>query len=170
VFPQVSDIAFVSQARNQQTGTLAHIHWLTYTEDPSAVPGKYRDGVLARITRSQTFTKEEPGETKVAEKFTAVADSGTVRLSLAYQQGGLMMWITAETPNLSLHAAKDPAIQRIYQEDQVVDVVRSEPLNVNRVSEISIDAAGELTDVFDGSERIIGVVIQRPYMRQVYVP
>jgi hypothetical protein len=29
---------------------------------------------------------------------------------------------------------------------------------------------GELEDVFDGSERVVAVVIQRPYMRQVYVP
>jgi hypothetical protein len=51
-----------------------------------------------------------------------------------------------------------------------MNVVRSDPLNVNRVSEISLDVKGELDDVFDGSERIIAVVIQRPYMRQVYVP
>jgi hypothetical protein len=29
---------------------------------------------------------------------------------------------------------------------------------------------GELEDVLDGTERIVAVVIQRPYMRQVYVP
>jgi hypothetical protein len=29
---------------------------------------------------------------------------------------------------------------------------------------------GELADVFDGNERVVAVVIQRPYMRQVYVP
>jgi hypothetical protein len=28
---------------------------------------------------------------------------------------------------------------------------------------------GELSDVFDGSERTVAVVIQRPYMRHVYV-
>jgi hypothetical protein len=28
----------------------------------------------------------------------------------------------------------------------------------------------ELEDVFDRSERVVAVVIQRPYMRQVYVP
>jgi hypothetical protein len=28
----------------------------------------------------------------------------------------------------------------------------------------------ELEDVFDGNEHIVAVVIQRPYMRQVYVP
>jgi len=48
--------------------------------------------------------------------------------------------------------------------------VRSDPLKVNRVSEISLKVKGELGDVFDGNERVVAVVIQQPYMRQVYVP
>jgi hypothetical protein len=51
-----------------------------------------------------------------------------------------------------------------------MDVVRSDPLNVNRISEITFDVQGELEDVFDGNQRIVAVVIQRPYMRRVYVP
>ena len=168
--PQVSYIAFISQARNQATGVLAHFHWFLYTEDEAGVPGKYRDGKLAHVTRSQTFTKERPGETQVRESFSAVADSGEVHLSLAYQQGGMLIWATADRPNLPLYAAKDPGIVRWYQEDQVINVVRSDPLKVNRVSEISRKVKGELEDVFDGNERVVAVVIQRPYMRQVYVP
>jgi DNA-binding response OmpR family regulator len=168
--PQVSYVAFASQARNQATGALAHVHWFTYTEDPAAVPGTYRDGKLAHIKRLQTFTKEHRGETQVREIFSAVADSGEIHLSLAYEQGGMMIWATADKPNLPLHAAKNPNILRVYQEDQVINVVRSEPLGVDRVSEISFSVKGELADVFDGNEHIIAVVIQRPYMRQVYVP
>jgi hypothetical protein len=99
-----------------------------------------------------------------------VADSGAVDLPLAYQQGGMLIWASAERPNLPLYAAKDPSIVRWYQEDQVMNVVRSDPLKVNRVSEISLKVKGELGDVFDGNERVVAVVIQRPYMRQVYVP
>jgi len=43
-------------------------------------------------------------------------------------------------------------------------------LKIDRVSELSLDVSGELDDVFHGNERGVGVVIQRPYMRQVYVP
>jgi hypothetical protein len=168
--PQLSYIAFVSQARNQATGALGHVHWFTYTEDPASVPGKYGDGRLADITRSQTFTKQRRGETQVRETFSAVADSGSVQLSLAYQQGGMVIWATPDTPNLPLYAAKDPSVVRWYQEDQVLNVVRSDPLSVNRVSEINLGVRGELGDVFDGNERVVAVVIQRPYMRQVYVP
>jgi hypothetical protein len=168
--PQVSYIAFVSQARNQTTGELGHLHWFTYTEDPASVPGKYGDGTLADITRSQTFTKERRGETQVRETFSAVSDTGAVHLSLAYRQGGLVVWATAEEPNLPLYAAKDPGVVRWYQEDQVFDVVRSEPAGVDRVSEFDLDVQGELADVFDGTQRVVAVFIQRPYMRQVYVP
>jgi hypothetical protein len=169
--PQVSYIAFVSQARDDASGELGHVHWFTYTEDPDAVPGKYRDGTLAAITRSQTFTKERRGETQVRETFSAVADGGEVHLSLAYAQGGdWLLWATADEPNLPLYAARDPSIVRVYQEDQVLNVVRSVPLGVDRVSDVGLQVRGELSDVFDGNERIIAVVIQRPYMRQVHVP
>jgi hypothetical protein len=169
--PQVSYVVFVSQAREQATGELAHLHWFTYTEDPEGVPGKYKDAELARVTRSQTFSKERRGETQVRESFSALAERGEVHLSLAYEQGGeLVVWATPETPNLPLRAAKDPRIVRWYQEDQVMNVVRSEPLNVDRVTELTFHVKGELEDVFDGNERVVAVVIQRPYMRQVYVP
>ena len=168
--PQLSYIAFVSQARNQATGTLGHLHWWTYTEDPASVPGKYGDGTLAHITRSQTFTKQQRGQTQVRETFSAVADRGAVQLSLAYQQGGMVLWVTAEQPNLPLYAAKDPRVVHWYQEDQVMDVVRSDPLQVSGVSELSLDVQGELADVFDGHQRVVAVFIQRPYMRQVYEP
>jgi hypothetical protein len=168
--PQLSYIAFISQARNQAMGMHAHFHWFLYTEDPSGVPGKYRDAKLADITRSQAFTKERRGETQVRESFSAVADDGTVDLSLAYQQGSMLIWASADKPNLPLYAAKDPRIVRWYQVDEVMDVVRSDPLKVNRVSEISLKVTGELEDVFDGNERVVAVVIERPYMRQVYIP
>ena len=84
---QVSYIAFVSQARDRATGEVAHLHWFTYTEDAAGVPGKYEDGTLAQITRSQTFTKERQGDTRVQETFSAAAEGGQVHLSLAYDSG-----------------------------------------------------------------------------------
>jgi len=61
-------------------------------------------------------------------------------------------------------------VVRWYQEDQVLDVARSDPLGVNTVSELHLTVQGELADVFDGTERVVAVVIQRPYLRQVYIP
>jgi len=167
---QLSYVPFISQARNRSTGALGHFHWWLYTEDPAGVPGKYRDAELAHITRSQTFTKEARGETRVRETFSAVAERGEIHLSLAYRQGDVVMWVTADKPNLPFYAARDTSILRVYQEDQVINIVRSDPMNVNVVSELDLNVKGELEDVFDGTERVVAVVIQRPYVRQVYVP
>jgi hypothetical protein len=105
------------------------------------------------------------------ERLRRVGESGEVHLSLAYEQGGeLVIWATPDEPNLPLRAARNPRILRWYQEDQVMNVVRSDPLGVNRVSELSLDVKGELDDVFDGTERVVAVVIQRTYMRPVYMP
>jgi len=129
----------------------------------------FADHRLAHITRQQTFTKQKRGETHVRETFSAVADTGAVDLSLAYQQGCLVLWMTADEPDLPLVAANDPAIVRWYQEDQVFDVVHSCELQVDRTSQVSLVVQGELADVFDGKERIVAVFIRRPYLRQVYV-
>jgi hypothetical protein len=104
------------------------------------------------------------------ELFSAVAENGEVHFSLAYRQGGGLMRVTADKPNLPLHAARDPSIVRAYQEDQVINIVRSGPMNVDTVTEVTLRVKGELTDVFDGTERVVAVVIQRPYKRQVYGP
>jgi len=48
-----------------------------------------------------------------------------------------------------------------------MNVVRSAPLAIDQVSEFEVRFEGELTDVFDRRERVVAVVIQRPYMRQV---
>jgi hypothetical protein len=167
---QLSYVPFISQARNGATGALGHVHWFTYTEDPAGVPGRYLDATLAQITRSQSFATERPGETRVRETFSALANAGEVQFSLTYDQGGdLVIWAVSDRPNPPLYAAADPSIVRWYQEDQVMNVVRSDPLQINRVSEISLKVTGELEDVFDGTERVVAVVIQRPYMRRVYV-
>jgi hypothetical protein len=50
------------------------------------------------------------------------------------------------------------------------EVVRGGPLKVDRVAEIGLSVRGELAGVFDGTERVVAVVIQRPYLRRVYVP
>lgn len=167
---QLSYVPFISQARHRETQALGHLHWHLYTEDPAGVPGRYKDATCAEITRSLSFIKARRGETAVRETFSAVAESGQVHLVLAYEQGGMLAWVTADKPNLPLYAARDSTIERWYQEDQVVDIVRSDPMKINRVSGISLKVTGELEDVFDGAEQVVAVVIQRPYMRQVYVP
>jgi hypothetical protein len=80
------------------------------------------------------------------------------------------MWVTGDKPNPPLYAARDPSLSRAYQEDQALNIVRSGAMNVDTVTEITLRLKGELTDVFDGTERVVAGVVQRPYTRQMYEP
>jgi hypothetical protein len=71
--------------------------------------------------------------------------AGAVSLSLAHEQGRMLAWATADKPNLPLFAANDPRVVRWYHEDQVFDVARSEPLNTDGASEISLDVRASWT-------------------------
>jgi hypothetical protein len=154
------------ESSRQQTLTHSNSH----QEDPVELHNT--DGIAA----ARTMIALEANATALQSRLPGgwvlapYAGDGTVRLSLSYRQGGALLWVTADEPNLRLQAAKQPGVVRWYQEDQVLDVVRSDPLNINHVTEISLEVEGELADVFDGNERVVGVVIQRPYMRQVFEP
>src|SRR5262249_46490724 len=151
--------------------TGARHHQATAIQPPASVPGKYDDGRLAPITRSKTFKKERRGGTPGRETLAAPGGDGEGYLPPPFVQGrGPGILSAPDPPKHPLRAARNPEIMRWYQEDQVMNVVRSDPLNINRVSEITLEVKGELEDVFDGNQRVVAVVIQRPYMRQVYVP
>jgi hypothetical protein len=83
----------------------------------------------------------------VRETFSAVASDGEIHLSLTYQQGGMVVWATADGPNLPLYAAQDPFILRSYQEDQVLNVSGVNRCRIDCVSEIKFEVKGELGDV-----------------------
>ena len=70
--------------------------------------------------------------------------------------------MASDTPNLPLYSAADPSIVRWYQEDQVFNIVRSEPLKINRVANITLNVKGELRDVFDGSEHRLPRYSEQP--------
>jgi hypothetical protein len=80
------------------------MHWFTYTEDPAGVPGRYGDGVLARITRSQTFTKNIGAKNPMVGRFVPIpkrADGhyDRDRLDLAIRHGFcIVRWNHNELP------------------------------------------------------------------------
>jgi hypothetical protein len=80
----------VSQARHQATGTLGHLHWWTYTEDPTGVPGKYRDARPAEITRSQTFTNNSAARPRSARPSRRWPAAG--RLGCRWPTGRAACW------------------------------------------------------------------------------
>jgi hypothetical protein len=163
-------VAFLVPARNVATAEIAHFETDLLTGDPAAVPGKYRASRFGKVTREHTRTTRD-GHRRVQDLFSVDAADGLFELSMAYEPGGVPLWLTADEPNFPIYSAIDPEIVRWYKEDAFYDVLRSVPLGFDRVSEFGLDVtATSLRDIFDGGFEVVGIVAQPTYVRRVFVP
>lgn len=168
--PQLRYIGFVAPGRHETTGEAAHIHFRLYTSDHQGYPGKFRNTRHGRFTRHHGLHAEY-GQLQVRDVMSVDAEDGRLEIAMTYQPNGLGLWMTADEPDLCVRSAVDPAITRWYKEDLVHDIVRSRPLDIDRMSELSIDVTvSSLADLFGGGHEVIGVIINPTYIRRVFVP
>ena len=71
----------------------------------------------------------------------------------------------------NIYSAVDPEHFRIYRYQQYVDLVKSEPADVDPVESLAFDVSiPELAPLFDGSERLGGILDVPGYMREIWLP
>lgn len=87
------------------------------------------------------------------------------------QKGGFLLRQTAVSPNFPLWAAVDPTIVRVYQEDNVTELLRNAFTGFDRVQDFTFRLTmPALADLFDGKERLVAVWGNPHYMRRVFSP
>jgi hypothetical protein len=73
--------------------------------------------------------------------------------------------------HITMRGGPDPAFRRIYHTDKGADIVRSRPMAVNQVEEFrSSGTLEEFAEIFDGSEKLVSIVVEPWYLRQVLMP
>jgi hypothetical protein len=71
----------------------------------------------------------------------------------------------------NVFSAAKPEFYRMYRIEQASDVARSTATGVDRVSKISVKAAGpKMSLLFNGTEQLISVTSVPWYWRQTYLP
>lgn len=134
-----------SQARHHATQAVAHLHWFTY-RGPSG-----RAGQVPR-----RHARPDPAVTSLHER-TRRRDTGLRGFLGCRRERNPSVRDLPTGWNDDLgdcRSTKLAAAQRriqtfsaFFQEDQVLDVVRSEPMRIDRVSDIRLTVKGELADV-----------------------
>ena len=161
-------VGFNIPVANPETGEHGMFHFRIFTNNPHAVPGRYRDALLAQVRHEQRIIG---GGTSliVMEAFELhPAVGGIIELQLTYERGPLVR-LVADSPNFPLWAALDPSIQRIYQEDKLLEVIRNDATGINRVQhEMFRLTVPELADLFDGSERLVAIQANPQYARKTF--
>jgi len=159
-------VALAVPAKHPQTGKSAL--FVTRIYGPHEGPGPYKNSVKATVRREATLqgANLEPG---AGSELWKVQDSagGIMEFRMAYQRA-----VPSRAKKISEpHSAVDPNFFRIYQYDRIMDVVKSVPARINRVSDYQLRVTvSELRKLFDGTEQLVGIAMIPSYMRQTFLP
>ena len=158
--------ALVSFAKNEQTGKVlpfvTRIYW------PFDGPTSYKNGVKATVSREASIKASAP-ESGSGSEVWKVEDSagGIIDFRMDYQRA---------LPKRKMHEFKvsssvDTNILFNYKDDAASDVVKSIATGVDRVKNFKFRVTmTELRKMFDGSEKLVGILINPSRVRLKYGP
>ena len=157
---------FVIPATHPDTGEPANFPVRILAVHPQSIPGRYKTSVQATARREQTVNAVGI-ETAVTDHFEFRDAGGEIALRLKYQRG---------TParaksQVNVRSAVEPAIHRIHQLNQLVDVVKSVPAGIDRLEDYRLRVTVlELGDLFDSNEQLVSIAVNPWHLRQVFEP
>lgn len=153
-------------ARPRSGGDAAFVVARIYLPDPQLMPGPYGNGVPAE-TR-QRYQSDGPVFTPgtATEEWSMSATNGDrISLEAAYRRGRP---VRAQR-ELKIHSSRDGAFHRIYRTDELLDVVRSRPANIDRVDRLELRFAVADLPVLAQAE-VVAVASYPLYLRDVSLP
>ncbi len=158
-------LGVVVPGRRPDIGEEASINLRIFAAHPQAIPGKYRTSFPAVVRRQQRLVSEGLATT-VEEHCTVRVPAGEeIDFRLRYTRDAV-----AHTPTRSRgRSAADPAILRLYRVDQLAYTVRDASQGVDHVLDFAFRATvTDLSDLIDGTERLLTVAASPWYHRRVY--
>jgi hypothetical protein len=155
--------ALLVPALHGESGETAVFMVRMYAAHPASVPGRFGNSVAATVWRD----RHEAGtglRSVCTERFVVRPDKGGhLDLRVRYERGIPVRrtWPTA------MRSAADPAVRRRYHSEALLDVVRSVPAGIDRVDDYALSVTiPELSDLFDGSERLISLTAVPWFVRR----
>jgi hypothetical protein len=160
------NVILIGFGKNEQTGEFAvfctRVYW------PHDDPGYYKNFVKATVSREATI-KGATSESGAGSEVWKVQDSagGIMEFRMDYQRA-----VSKRTKReFKVRSSVDPAIYFNYQDDYVGDLVKSIPAGIDRVKNFKFRVTiPELRKMFDGSEKLVGIIVNPSRVRQRFLP
>lgn len=161
-------IVFAVPAENKQTHMVATMNIGGFTGSRSAVPGPYKNFKFASIERSYTRKTQSSKPGMVEDTWYAgEPDKTLIELRVKYQ-ASLPLRNKAE---MTAYSAKDPDFFRIYRLDTATEMIKSVPMNVDRIQDYQLKiSVPEVSGIFDGTEQVVAIMANPLYVRKIYLP
>jgi hypothetical protein len=155
----------VAYGKNEQTGKFApfviRLYW------PYDDPGPYKNGVEATVFRGATLQGADLGG-KVSEVWKVQDSAGGIMEFLMDYQRAIPQRTKRE---FTVNSSVEPDFFRIYRDDYVYELVKSIPDGIDRLKSYKFRVTmSELSEVFDGSEQLVGIAVNYSRVREVFLP
>ena len=158
-------VGLVAWAKNPQTGELAPFVLRVYA--PYDDSGPYKNSVKAMVFRGATLQGANLGGK--ASEVWKVQDSagGTMEFLMDYQRA-----VPKRTKReFKVRSSVEPDFFRIYRDDYAHELLKSIPAGIDRVKNYKFRVTiSELSEMFDGSEQLVGISVNPSRVRQAFLP
>jgi hypothetical protein len=161
-------VVFAIPAKNMQTSEIATIVIGGFEPNNDSIPGPYKNYALATVQKEQAL-KGTNMEAGIGEEFWQVRDNRGAIIEMRVQyQGALPLRAKSEQ---KLYSAEEPTFYRIYRQETAGDIIKSIPGGIDRIKSYRFHVAvPKLSNLFNGTEQLIGVVVYPLFLRQVFLP
>ncbi|MGB7180959.1 MAG: hypothetical protein WBD51_03425, partial [Burkholderiaceae bacterium] len=138
---------------------------ITVAESMPGAYGVYTPGQV-RIERKSGFGLD--GDSTAEEKWEVESEDGnSIKVHLEYKRGATRQ----SEIKTKAHSGAKPDFFRLYRGSQVTQLLRSSVIGVDHVTKMSVSASGSrFGPLFDGTEKLIGVLSIPSYVRSIYLP
>jgi len=162
-------VALSVPAKHAQTGKSALFVIRVYTpHEDINLNNPYKNSVRTSIRREYTFKGADLSPGTVSDLWE-LQDSagGMLKFQIKYQRSVPSRAKRESKP----HSSVEPDFFRIYRADQGSDLIKSIPAGINRVQSYQLHVTvSELRKLFDGSEKVIGILANPWYVRKLSLP
>jgi hypothetical protein len=164
--PTRPSVALIVPAKKSGSNLTAFMVTGGFTAE-AGTPGPYGVFAPAKVTVDRRSRRDGDGTAIIDESWEMNATDGSaLEFRVRFQRGAP----DREKVAWQYYSAAKPDFHRTYRIDHGVDVVRSLPAGVDRVSTFVFKATGpKLAPLFDGSERLISITSIPFYSRSIYL-
>ncbi len=141
---------------------------MSFALRPEDVPGAYSVTMPAKVGMAKSSRADGTGSVTAEETWDISTDQGDqLHFTLVFERG---VGMRSHTETRVYSGAK-PDFYRIYKVDQVTDLVRGATGDSGRARKVEFRASGpHLSPVFDGTEKMVGIMSIPTYYRQIFLP
>ncbi|MEH2545741.1 hypothetical protein V1283_002386 [Bradyrhizobium sp. AZCC 2262] len=164
--PPFSGFVLALPARKQETEIAGNLIVFGITTKEQA-PGAYAVYVSGKAAIERT-SKLSNGEMIIRENWQLTSDDGNeLQVNVQFKRS----LASRSKTDARTRSGTNPDYYRIYRVDQATEIVRSAAESVDRAEAFIFRASGpKLTEIFDGTEQLVGIISTPVYSRTVSLP